>query len=49
MPEGARHASRGLEEHSRTRGTVNGASMSMPTKPIDRGLMNPGAVEYPPG
>jgi hypothetical protein len=48
MLESSRHAGRGLAEY-RTHGTVNDASMSMQTKPIDRGLMNPGVVEYPPG
>ena len=37
MLEGAR----GLGEHSRIHGAVNDASMRMPTKPIDRGLVNP--------
>ena len=45
MLEGAR----GLGEHSRIHGAVNNASMRMPTKPIDRGLVNPVVVEYPPG
>jgi hypothetical protein len=49
MLESSRHAGRGLEEYSRTHGTVNDASMSIPTKLIDRGLVNPGVVEYPPG
>jgi hypothetical protein len=32
--EGARHAGREPEEHSRTHGIANDASMSMPTKLI---------------
>jgi hypothetical protein len=49
MLESSRHAGRGLEEYSRTHCTVNDASMSIPAKLIDRGLVNPGVVEYPPG
>ena len=45
MLEGAR----GLGEHSRIHGAVNDASMRMPTKPIDRGLVNPVVVQCPPG
>ena len=45
MLEGAR----GLGEHSRIHGAVNNASMRMPTKPIDRGLVNLVVVEYPSG
>jgi hypothetical protein len=44
MLEGAR----GLEEHSRIHGAVNDASMRMPTKPIDRGLVNPVVVIVSP-